>query len=46
MIAEVLNCDTMVLKEQVKSNDEQIKVVNQTLDKLTPVSEELNFLLE
>lgn len=34
VIAEVLNCDTMALTEQVISNDKQIKAVKQAFDKL------------
>ena len=35
VIAEVLNCDAMVLTEQVISNDKQIKAVKQAFDRLT-----------
>lgn len=34
VIAEVLNCDTMALTEQVISNDKQIKAVKMAFDKL------------
>lgn len=34
VIAEVLNCDTMTLTEQVISNDKQIKAVKEAFDKL------------
>ena len=34
VIAEVLNCDIMLLTEQVISNDKQIKAVKVALDKL------------
>ena len=34
VIAEVLNCDTMALTEQVISNDKQIKAVKLAFDKL------------
>ena len=38
VIAEVLNCDAMVLTEQVISNDKQIKAVKQAFDRLTLVA--------
>jgi predicted small secreted protein len=38
VIAEVLNCDAMVLTEQVISNDKQIKAVKQAFDRLTPAA--------
>ena len=34
VIAEVLNCDIMVLIEQVISNDKQIRAVKLAFDKL------------
>ena len=34
VIAEVLNCDPMVLTEQIISNDKQIKAVKQAFDRL------------
>lgn len=38
VIAEVLNCDAMVLTEQIISNDKQIKAVKQAFDRLTPAA--------
>ena len=38
VIAEVLNCDAMVLTEQVISNEKQIKAVKQAFDRLTPAA--------
>lgn len=34
VIAEALNCDTMVLTEQIISNDKQIKALKQAFEKL------------
>lgn len=38
VIAEILNCDTMALTEQIISNDKQIKAVKQTFNKLATVA--------
>lgn len=38
VIAEILNCDTMTLTEQIISNDKQIKAVKQTFNKLATVA--------
>lgn len=38
VIAEVLNCDTMVLTEQIISNDKQIKAVKMAFNRLTPAA--------
>lgn len=38
VIAEVLNCNTMVLTEQIISNDKQIKAIKMAFDRLTPAA--------
>ena len=38
VIAEVLNCDAMLLTEQIISNDKQIKAVKLAFDRLTPAA--------
>ena len=38
VIAEVLNCDTLLLTEQVIASNKQIKAVNLAFDRLTPVA--------
>ena len=37
VIAEILNCDVMILTEQIISNDKQIKAVKQAFDRLVSV---------